>query len=126
MNKHGFAIDQIINEELTLPSSKTAVSANDVEISRTDGFVALVIEAAEDITLTTETIDVIMGDGTAYDFPITRINGSTNAKVAYLEGDIMAFIPIPSILKPSLRKIKLKLDVSASINKDVNIYTVLI
>ncbi len=127
INEYGFAIDMHINKELALPASATSKAGNDFELARTDGRVALVVEAAEAITLTTQTIDVIIsGKSANYDFPLVRINGSTDAKKVFAKGDLMAFINIPCYLKPDIRKFSLLFDVSASVNKKINVYTVLI
>lgn len=124
ISKHGFALDQHIAEDLQTNSTTPVSFTNDIVLSDTGGFVDLIVEAAEAISLSSVKVTITLGDGSAFNFPTTVINDAAHSKATFAKGDLMAVINIPTILKPDLRTIKGTIVASDTLKKKVNIYTV--
>lgn len=118
INKHGFAIDQILNVDKPL-NGTTKIDLSDINLADTSGQVVLVIESAETKTLV-GTVDLKIGDGTTT-LPLTRIAATTVCTA----GKIMLFVAIPTVMLPNMRIAKAEMvSSSASDTGKINAYTI--
>lgn len=120
INKHGFAIDQILNVDKPL-NGTTKIDLSDINLADTSGQVVLVIEAQETKTLV-GTVDLKIGDGTTT-LPLYRIAATTVCTA----GNIMLFVAIPTVMLPNMRIVKAEMvSSSASDTGKINAYTIVL